>query len=46
MGGTLQRDLQFTTDLSSFFVKLTLRYRDAGGMERSVTTSWRKVTVP
>ncbi len=46
MGGTLQRDLQFTTDLASFFVKLTLRYRDSGGTERTVVTSWKKVNVP
>ena len=46
MGGMLERDLQFTTDLTSFFVKLTLRYRDAGGTERTVTTAWKKVTVP
>lgn len=43
--GALVQDLVFNTALDSFYVKLTVTYKDAVESPRVLTTPWKKVTV-
>jgi len=46
MDQTATQQLQFGNVSASFYVKLTLEYKDAALVQRTLTTAWKKVTLP